>query len=123
VTRDESTGTPVQSTDAERINPYNVLIDVHDYAIGRRVTPGREAALAGLSLAAAMVSWPSRQWPLMIHTAPQVDADIADATGQDRGEVRRWERWAARLFISRRPGADPDEVRTFRDRPRSGVDG
>ena len=114
---------PLRLADAERINPYQVLVDLHDHALGQPARSTREGALTELALAAAVVAWWSRWQPLTIHAALRSGADIVDiaaATGLDEEEVlRRWRRWTdvqTALMIGGRPGVDPVEVRTIRDR-------
>jgi hypothetical protein len=117
---------PVRFVDAERINPFQVLIDLHDHALGHSPEPSRDEALAELALAAAVVSWWSRWQPITIHAALRSGASLADiaaATGLDAQEVvRRWERWTdvqTRLDIGGRPAVDPAGVRTIRNRIRA----
>jgi hypothetical protein len=121
-------GPPVRFSDAEKINPFHVLIELHDHALGRSSGSSRTEALTELALAAAVISWWSRWQPITIHQALRRGAglaDIADATGLDADEVvRRWERWTdvqTRLDIGRRPAVDPIEVRTIRERIRAEV--
>lgn len=51
---------PTRFVEAEKINPYQVLVDLHDQAIGRPFPPTRNDALGELALAAAAVSWWAR---------------------------------------------------------------
>ncbi|MEU8285535.1 hypothetical protein AB0C01_14485 [Micromonospora sp. NPDC048905] len=121
-------GPPVRFSDAEKINPFRVLIELHDHALEQSSGSSRAEALTELALAAAVVSWWSRWQPITIHRALRCGADLADiaeATGLDPGEVvRRWERWTdvqTRLGIGGRPAVDPIEVLTIRDRVRAEV--
>lgn len=114
---------PVQFADAEQINPYQVLLDLHDHRMAHVGHRDRGAALADLALAAAVVSWWTRWQPGLIHAALRTGADVADiaaATGLDPGAVvRRWRTWAevqTRLLIGGRPALDPAEVRAVADR-------
>jgi hypothetical protein len=120
---------PVRFSDAEKINAFQVLIDLYDHALKHAPERSRNGALTELALAAAVVSWWSRWQPITIHAALRSGAtlgDIAEATGLDANEVvRRWERWAdvqIRLDIGGRPAVDPAEVRAIRDRFRVEVD-
>jgi hypothetical protein len=120
---------PARFSDAEKINPFQVLIDLYDHALGHSPEPARDEALTELALAAAVVSWWSRWQPITIHAALRSGAslaNIAEATGLDANEVvRRWERWAdvqSCLDIGGRPAVDPAEVRAIRDRFRAAVD-
>jgi hypothetical protein len=127
--RDGPPGPPVRFADAERINAYQLLLDLHDHALDHYLAPSRDDALAELALAAAVVSrWSSWQ-PIMIHAALRVGADLADiavATGLDSDEVvRRWQRWTdvqTRLAIGERPALDPHDVRDIRLRLGQAVD-
>ena len=108
---------------AEKINPYQLLIDLHDHAIARSGQPSSTDLLAELALAAAVVTWWCRWQPAMIHAALRSGADLADiaaATGLDCAEVAgRWQRWAevqTGTDIHGHPLLDPDEVRTIRHR-------
>ena len=114
---------PTRFDDAEKINAFQVLIDLHDHATGHPLRPSRDEALTDLALSAAVVAWWSRWQPAMIHAALRVAAavaDIAAATGLDTDEViHRWERWTdvqTRVVIGGRSLLDPDEVRTIRQR-------
>jgi hypothetical protein len=119
---------PVGFVDAQEINPFKLLLDLHDHAVDWTPGSGRDDILAELALSAAVVSrWTSWQ-PLMIHAALRAEADLADiaeATGLEVDEVvRRWQRWTdvqARLDIRGRPAVDPTEVRTIRQRLGLGV--
>lgn len=122
-------GPPVRFSNAEKINPFQVLIDLHDHALGQSSGSSRAEALTELALAAAVISWWTRWQPITIHQALRRGADpadIADATGLDPDEVvHRWERWTdvqTRLDIGGRPAVDPVEVRTIRERIRPEVD-
>ncbi|NJP32861.1 hypothetical protein [Micromonospora thermarum] len=115
--------------DAEVINPFKLLVDLHDHAVARTAARGRNDALAELALSAVVVSWWTRWQPTMIHAALRAGAglaDIAEATGLEVGEVvRRWRRWTdvqTRLDIGGRPALDPTEVRAIAQRLDSGVD-
>ncbi|NJP30608.1 hypothetical protein [Micromonospora thermarum] len=119
---------PVRFADAEKINPFKLLLDLHDCAVARTATSGRDDALAELALSAAVVSWWTRWQPSMIHAALRAGADltdIADATGLGASEVvRRWQRWAdvqMRLDIGGRPSVDPAEVQAIERRLGPGV--
>lgn len=119
---------PARFGDAEKINPFQAHIDLHDHAIGRPFRPSRDEALAELALSAAVMAWWSRWQPVMIHAALRAAAnvtDIAAATRLDEDEVvRRWERSAdvqTRLVVGGRPVLAPDEVRTIRQRIREEV--
>ncbi|MGY4680339.1 hypothetical protein ACWIGG_01050 [Micromonospora aurantiaca (nom. illeg.)] len=119
---------PVRFADAEEINPFQLLLDLHGHAVARTPGPGLDDVLTELALSAAVVSWWTRWQPLMIHTALQAGAgltDIAKATGLDASDVlRRWRRWAdvqTRLDIGGRPSTDPIEVRAIERRLGLGV--
>jgi len=125
----EVDGPPIRFLDAEKINPFRLLLDLHDHVIGRPAAPSQRDVLAELALAAAVVSWWSRWQPMSIHAALHTGAnlsDIAAATGLDPAEVvRRWLRWTqvqTRLTIGGRPAVDVEEVRTIRRRLRVEVD-
>jgi hypothetical protein len=115
--------------EAEKINPYQILVDLHDHATGRPYPPSPNDALAELALAAAAVSWWSRWQPAMIHAALQTGADLADisaATGLDIDEIaHQWDRWAevqTGVVVAGHQLLDPDEVRTIRVRVSAEVD-
>jgi hypothetical protein len=115
--------------EAEKINPYQLLVDLHDHAIGRPFPPTRNDALAELALAAAVVSWWARWQPAMIHAALRAGADLVDisaATGLDTDEViRRWLRWTevqTGIVVAGHQLLDPDEVRTIHVRVSAEVD-
>lgn len=117
---DEHGWPPVRFVDAEEVNPFQVLLELHDHAVGRPATPSRHDLLAELALAAAVVSWWSRWQPMSIHAALRAGVDLADiaaATGLDPAEVvRRWLRWTdvqTQLSIGGRPAVDVEEVRTI----------
>jgi hypothetical protein len=119
---------PVRFADAEEINPFQLLLDLHDHALARSPESGVDDVLAELALSAAMVSWWTRWQPSTIHTALRAGADLTDiakATGLDASDVvRRWRRWAdvqTRLDIGGRPSVDPVEVRAIERRLGSGV--
>ncbi|MET7950025.1 hypothetical protein [Micromonospora sp. NPDC005324] len=108
---------PVRFADAEEINPFQLLLDLHDHAVARAPENGLGGVLAELALSAAMVSRWSRWQPSTIHSALRAGADltdIANATGLAASDVvRRWRRWAdvqTRLDIGGRPSVDPAEV-------------
>lgn len=112
-----------QFVEAEKINPYQILVDLHNHAIGRSFPPSRNSMLAELALAAAVVSSWSRWQPAMIHPALRAGADLTDvaaATGPDVDEVaKRWHKWAevqTRVVVAGHRILDPDEVRTIRVR-------
>lgn len=114
---------------AEKINPYQALVDLHDHAIGRPFPPTRNDALAELALAAPVVSWWARWQPAMIHAALRAGADLADisaATTLDIDEaVRRWHQWAevqTGVVVAGHRLLDPDEVRAIRVRVAAEVD-
>lgn len=118
-------GPVVRFSDAEKINPFQVLIELHDHALRQSSGSSRAEVLTELALA-AVLSWWSRWQPITIHRALRCGADLADiaeATGLDPGEVvRRWERWSDvqnRFSIGRRLSVDPVEVRTIRERIRA----
>ena len=120
---------PVRFADAERLNPYQLLLDLHDHALGRSTDPAQEEVLAELALAAAVVAWWSRWQPLTIHTALRAGSGLADitaATGLDQHEVvRRWRTWTevqTRLIIGGRPALDAEDVRTIGERLRQETD-
>ncbi|MEU7876141.1 hypothetical protein [Dactylosporangium sp. NPDC049140] len=69
---DEHDRPPVRYVDAERINPFRVLLDLHDHATRRPAAPRPDDVLAELALAAAVVSWWTR-W--VIGGRPAVDVD------------------------------------------------
>ncbi|MFR9777710.1 hypothetical protein ACL02O_16840 [Micromonospora sp. MS34] len=114
---------PTRFDDAEKINPFQALVDLHDHATGHPLRPSRDEALTDLALSAAVVSWLSRWQPAMIHAALRAGAAVADvaaATGLGTDEVvHRWERWSdvqTRVVIDGHSLLDPDEVRTIRRR-------
>ncbi|MEU5552838.1 hypothetical protein ABZ738_23975 [Micromonospora sp. NPDC047793] len=81
---------PTHFDDAEKINTFQALIDLHAHATGRPLQPSRSEALAELALSAAVVAWWSRWQPIMIHTALRAGTDLTDiaaATGLDVDEV------------------------------------
>ncbi|MCT2277821.1 hypothetical protein M3G91_09305 [Micromonospora chalcea] len=119
---------PVRFADAEKINPFQLLLDLHDHAVTRTAESGLDDVLAELALSAAVVSWWTRWQPSTIHTALRAGADLTDiakATGLDAGEVvDRWRRWVdvqTRLDIGGRPSVDPVEVQAIERRLGSGV--
>ncbi|GAA4714790.1 hypothetical protein [Phytohabitans rumicis] len=119
---------PTRFTDAEKINPFQLLINLHDHTLDHAPDPTPDGVLAELALAAAVVAWWSRWQPITIHAALRAGAtvtDVAAATGLDTGEVvRRWTRWAdvqTKLVIAGRPSVNPDEVRTIQQRIREEV--
>lgn len=61
---DEHGWPPIRFVDAEKVNPFQVLLELHDHAIGRPATPSWHDVLAELALAAAVVSWWSRWQPI-----------------------------------------------------------
>ncbi|WP_406073847.1 hypothetical protein [Micromonospora sp. NBC_01638] len=114
---------PVRFADAEEINPFQLLLDLHDHAVARTPRTGLDDVLTELALSAAVMSWWTRWQPLMIHTALQAGADLTDiakATGLDAGNVvdrcRRWADVQMRLDISGRPSVDPAEVQAIERR-------
>ncbi|WP_348775287.1 hypothetical protein [Solwaraspora sp. WMMD937] len=119
---------PVRFVDAQEINPFELLLNLHGHAVAWTPGSGRDDVLAELALSAAVVSrWTSWQ-PLMIHAALRAGADpvdIAEATGLEVDEVvRRWRRWAdvqTRLDIGGRSAVDPVEVRAIEHRLGPGV--
>jgi hypothetical protein len=119
----------VRFADAKEINPFKLLLDLHDHAVVRTAESGRDDALTELALSAAVVSWWTRWQPSMIHAALRARADltdIAEATGLDASDVvRRWRRWAdvqTLLDIGGRPSVEPAEVRAIERRMGPGVD-
>jgi len=54
------TSAPLRLADAERINPYRLLLDLRSHALGRSTCSDTEEVLAELALAAAVVAWWSR---------------------------------------------------------------
>ncbi|SCE97836.1 hypothetical protein [Micromonospora chokoriensis] len=122
------TDPPVRFADAEEINPFQLLLDLHDHAVAGTPESGLDDVLAELALSAAVVSWWTRWQPSTIHSALRAGADltdIAEATGLDAGDVvDRWRRWAdvqTRLDISGRPSVDPVEVQAIERRLGSGM--
>lgn len=120
---------PVRFADAEKINPFKLLRDLHDCAVARTAVSGRDDALAELALSAAVVSWLTRWQPSLIHTVLRAGADLADvADATDLGVsevVRRWQRWAdvqTRLDIGGRPSVDPAEAQAIERRLGPGAD-
>jgi hypothetical protein len=116
-------GPPGRFVDAEKINPFQLLVDRHDHVLTRPARSGRGDALAELALSAAIVSWRSRWQPSLIHAAFRSEADLADvatATGlEPRDVVCRWRRWTSvqsRLDIVGRLAVDLDDVRTIHQR-------
>lgn len=114
---------PTSYAAAEKINPYQLLNDLHDHAITCSAQPSTTEALAELALAAAVVACWSRWQPAMIHAALRCGADLADiaaATGLDPADVvGRWQRWAkvqTSTDVDGHPLLGPDEVRTIRRR-------
>jgi len=128
MTPTRSTEPPVRFADAEEINPFKLLLDLHDHALAWTAAPGRDDVLKELALSAAVVSWWTRWQPATIHAALRTGADLADiaeATGLDVSEVvQRWRRWIdvqTRLDIGGRPAVDPVEVRAIEQRLGPGV--
>ncbi|MDG6110248.1 hypothetical protein Daura_03975 [Dactylosporangium aurantiacum] len=126
---DEHGWPPIRFVDAEKVNPFQVLLELHNQTIGRPATPSRHDVLAELALAAAVVSWWSRWQPMSIHAALRAGADLADiatATGLDPADVvQRWLRWTdvqTRLTIGGRPAVDVEEVRTIQRRLQAEMD-
>ncbi|MEU5908946.1 hypothetical protein [Micromonospora sp. NPDC047527] len=126
---DEHDRPPIRYIDAERINPFRVLLDLHDHATRRPAVPRLDDVLAELALAAAVVSWWTRWQPMSIHAALRAGADLSDiaaATGLDPADVvRRWLQWTdiqTRLTIGGRPAVDVEEVRTIGRRLRVEAD-
>jgi hypothetical protein len=120
---------PTWFAEAEKINPYRILVDLHDHAIGRPFPPSRNGALAELALAAAVVSWWARWQPAMIRAALRADADLVGmsaATGLDIDEVvRRWQQWTkvqTGVVVAGHRLLDGDEVRTIRVRASAEMD-
>ncbi len=114
---------PLRFADAERLNPYQLLLDLHDHALGRSSVPDEEEVLAELALAAAVIAWWSRWQPPAIHAALRAGAGLADitaATGLDQHEVvRRWRTWTdvqTGLVIGGGPSPDVEEVRAIDER-------
>jgi hypothetical protein len=114
---------PTSFAAAEKINPYQLLIDLYDQAITRPGQPSSTDALTELALAAALVTWWRRWQPAMIHAALRAGADLANiaaATGLEPTEVVcRWWRWAEVQTCTDVDGhslLDSDEVRTLRQR-------
>jgi hypothetical protein len=121
-------GPPVRFADAEKINPFQLLVDLHDHVLTRPAKPRCGDALAELALSAAVVSWWTRWQPSLIHAALRAGADLADiaaATGQRPSDIlRRWRRWAdvqSRLDIGQRPALDVTEVQRIQRRLRAEV--
>ncbi len=121
-------GSPVRFADAEKINPFQLLVDLHDHVLTRPARYGRGEALAELALSAAVVSWWTRWQPSLIHTALRAGADVAAivaATGlQPRDIIRRWCQWAdvqSRLDIGGRPALDIADVQRVQRRLAAGV--
>ncbi|MGC5031827.1 hypothetical protein [Micromonospora sp. DT229] len=119
---------PVRFADAEEINPFQLLLDLHDHAGARTPETGLDDVLAELALSAAVASWWTRWQPSTIHTALRAGADLTDiakATGLDASDVvRRWRRWVdiqTRLDIGGRPSVDPVEVQAIERRLGLGV--
>ncbi|MFI6161420.1 hypothetical protein ACIA59_15925 [Micromonospora haikouensis] len=119
---------PVRFADAEEINPFQLLLDLHDHAVARTPGTGLNGVLTELALSAAVVSWWTRWQPSMIHTALRAGADLTDiakATGLDADEVfDRWRRWVdvqTRLDIGGRPSVDPVEVQAIERRLEPGA--
>ncbi|MBM0231157.1 hypothetical protein JNW91_04250 [Micromonospora sp. STR1_7] len=119
---------PMRFTDAEKINPFQLLLDLQENAAARTPESGRVAVLAELALSAAMVSCWTHWQPSMIHTALCAGVDLTDtakATGLDAGEVvDRWRRWVdvqTGLDIGGRPSVDPVEVHAIERRLGQGV--
>ncbi|TDC30861.1 hypothetical protein E1211_23530 [Micromonospora sp. 15K316] len=119
---------PVRFANAEKINPIQLLLDLHDHAVARTPGTGLDDVLTELALSAGVVSWWTRWQPSITHTALRAGADltnIAKAIGLDAGEVvDRWRRWVdvqTRLDIGGRPSVDPVEVQAIERRLGSGV--
>ncbi|MGC5052839.1 hypothetical protein ACLQ2S_15460 [Micromonospora sp. DT48] len=96
--RARPTEPPVWFADAAEINPFQLLLDLHDQAVARTPGTGLDDVLTELALSAAVVSWWTRWQPSMIHTALRAGADLTDiakAIGLDAIDfLRRWWRWA-----------------------------
>lgn len=128
MSRARPTEPPVWFADTKEINPFQLLLDLHDHAVARTPGTGLDDVLTELALSAAVVSWWTRWQPSVIHTALRAGADLTDiakATGLDAIDVlRRWRRWAdvqTRLDISGRPSVDPVEVQAIERRLGLGV--
>src|SRR2546421_4868447 len=122
-------GPPVRFADTEKINPFRLLLDLHNHVLTRPVRPARDDALAELALSAAVVSWWTRWQPSLIHAAFRAGADLTDiaaTTGLDPGDiVRRWRRWAdvqSRSDIGGRPAVEVAEVQHIQRWLVQGVD-
>src|SRR2546429_9977016 len=85
----QASAPPLRFADAERLNPYQLLLDLHDHALGRSADPDQDEVLAELALAAAVVAWGGRWEPLTIHGALRAGSGLADipaAAGLDQPE-------------------------------------
>jgi hypothetical protein len=114
---------PTRFDEAEKINPFQLLIDLHDHALSCSSDAAPDGALAELALAAAVTAWWSRWQPMTIHAALRAGAtvnEVAAATGLDEAEVvHRWTRWTNAqtiLVAAECPSVDPGDVRTIRRR-------
>lgn len=71
---------PVRFADAKEINPFQLLLDLHDHAVALTPESGLDDVLAELALPAAVVSWWTRWQPSTIHSALRAGADLTDIT-------------------------------------------
>lgn len=119
---------PVWFADSDEINPFQLLLDLHDHAVARMPSSGLDEFLTKLALSAAVVSRWTRCQPSTIHSALRAGADLTDiakASDLDPSNVVRWwRRWAdiqTRLDIGECPSMDPGEVRAIEPRHGPGV--
>ncbi len=115
---------PVTFEEAEAINPFDLLTDLHDHAMALRLD-GKPPTfhLTELALSAAVVAWWSRWQPISMHRAFLAGAslgEVAAAAGATETEVYgRWSDWAERqsnTVIARRAGVDANELAAIRGR-------
>ena len=81
---------PVRFADSEQRNPFRLLLELHDHAVGGPALPSWSDILAELALAAAVVSWWSRWQPVSIHAALRAGADLADMAAATGVEPVEW---------------------------------
>lgn len=121
------TAPPVTFAEAERHNPFALLTELHNHALGLNVEHQRPTDahhhLAELALSAAVVFWWSRWQPIAMHRAFQNGATLAEVAGAagltETETFGRWQAWAAaqaQLVLNGQPAVDPHEINDIRRR-------